>query len=187
MEFNYKWIEHIPADHSIGDAQVRELFRWASTIDGNAIEIGSFYGRSTAVIAWGLKIGNGGKLFAIDPHENKYNSYEACLKNVIQADVKEYVQIVRDESENVFKEKKPKELFEKPIGLLFIDGDHSYEGLKKDLVWIDLVYHGGIIAFHDYNTSKYPGIVKAITEYQETHHTMDQLLLVGSMVIFKKL
>ena len=186
MEFNYKWIEHIPADHSIGDAQVRELFRWASTIDGNAIEIGSFYGRSTAVIAWGLKIGNGGRLFAIDPHENKYNSYEACLKNVIQADVKEYVQIIRNQSENVFREKKPKEIFEKPIDLLFVDGNHTYEGLKKDLVWIDLVRRGGIVAFHDY-TSKYPGIIKAITEYQETHHTMIQFPLVGSMILFKKL
>jgi len=34
--------------------------------------------------------------------------------------------------------------------ILFIDGDHSYEGVKKDyLMYKDLVNPGGIIAFHD--------------------------------------
>jgi predicted O-methyltransferase YrrM len=36
------------------------------------------------------------------------------------------------------------------IDLLFIDGDHSYEGVKKDFDnYADLVRPGGIVAFHD--------------------------------------
>jgi predicted O-methyltransferase YrrM len=37
-----------------------------------------------------------------------------------------------------------------PIDLLFIDGDHTYEGVKKDWeMYSPLVRSGGLIAFHD--------------------------------------
>jgi predicted O-methyltransferase YrrM len=36
------------------------------------------------------------------------------------------------------------------LDFLFIDGDHSYEGVKKDFeIYSSLVRKGGIIAFHD--------------------------------------
>jgi len=36
------------------------------------------------------------------------------------------------------------------VDFLFIDGDHSYEGVKKDFeMYSPLVKKGGIIAFHD--------------------------------------
>lgn len=188
MDFNFDWIKHISNAHSIGDKQIRTLFRWASVVDGNAVEIGSYFGRSTVVIARGLSIAEkGGKVFAVDPHSSKVCDYDLFLKNIEQAGIKEYVQPIRERSEVVLESREPKELFESKIGLLFIDGNHTYEGLKKDLGWIDLVYRGGVIAFHDYNQSKYPGITQAIIEYQETHHTMYQYELLGSMVLFKKL
>ena len=38
----------------------------------------------------------------------------------------------------------------KKVDLLFIDGDHSYEGVKKDFeMYSPLVADGGMIAFHD--------------------------------------
>jgi predicted O-methyltransferase YrrM len=38
----------------------------------------------------------------------------------------------------------------KSIDLLFIDGDHSYEGVKKDFAdYAPLVRSGGLVAFHD--------------------------------------
>ena len=38
----------------------------------------------------------------------------------------------------------------KPIDYLFIDADHTYEGVKKDyLLYSPLVRQGGVIAFHD--------------------------------------
>jgi cephalosporin hydroxylase len=41
-------------------------------------------------------------------------------------------------------------LGERKIDLLFIDGDHSYEGVSKDYeIYLPLVRNGGIIAFHD--------------------------------------
>ncbi len=41
-------------------------------------------------------------------------------------------------------------LSDKKIDFLFIDGDHTYEGVKKDFeMYKALVQEGGIIAFHD--------------------------------------
>ncbi|MGB9756361.1 MAG: class I SAM-dependent methyltransferase, partial [Candidatus Bathyarchaeales archaeon] len=41
-------------------------------------------------------------------------------------------------------------LNEKELGFLFIDGDHTYEGVKKDFeMYGKLVGEGDIIAFHD--------------------------------------
>ena len=46
---------------------------------------------------------------------------------------------------------KTRQLFGgKPIDLLFIDGDHSFEGVKKDWeMYSPLVRPGGIVVFHD--------------------------------------
>jgi predicted O-methyltransferase YrrM len=38
----------------------------------------------------------------------------------------------------------------RPLDLLFVDGDHSYEGVKQDVAdYAPLVRPGGIVAFHD--------------------------------------
>ena len=43
-----------------------------------------------------------------------------------------------------------------PIDLLFIDGDHSYDGVKQDYeMYCSLVRPGGIIAFHDIVHTKF--------------------------------
>lgn len=47
-------------------------------------------------------------------------------------------------------EKVKKILNDKRVDSLFIDGDHSYEGVKRDFeMYSPLVRKGGIIAFHD--------------------------------------
>lgn len=49
-----------------------------------------------------------------------------------------------------------------PIGVLFIDGDHSYDGYSADIVaWIRFVRQGGWVAFHD---SGHDGVKRAIDE-----------------------
>lgn len=38
-----------------------------------------------------------------------------------------------------------------PINMIFIDGDHSYEAVRKDIKgWMPHVVKGGVVAFHDY-------------------------------------
>jgi predicted O-methyltransferase YrrM len=46
---------------------------------------------------------------------------------------------------------KAKDFFEdKPLDYLFIDGDHTYDGVKQDFeMYSPMVRPGGIIVFHD--------------------------------------
>lgn len=51
------------------------------------------------------------------------------------------------------------------INLLFIDGDHSYEGCKRDIeAWTPLTADDGIILFHDYDPSS-PGVIRAVDAF----------------------
>ena len=41
-------------------------------------------------------------------------------------------------------------LGDRPLDVLFVDGDHTYEGVKKDFAdYSALVRPGGVVAFHD--------------------------------------
>jgi predicted O-methyltransferase YrrM len=64
---------------------------------------------------------------------------------------KHAVQLVRADShskETLSKVKK--HLTDRKVDYLFIDGDHSYEGVKQDfLMYSPLVRKGGVVVFHD--------------------------------------
>lgn len=56
------------------------------------------------------------------------------------------------------------------LDVLFIDGDHSEEGVRQDFdLWAPLVRPGGVVAFHDTipnGTRHEPGVVKFTRELQ---------------------
>ena len=52
------------------------------------------------------------------------------------------------------------------IDFLFIDGDHSYDGVKKDyLMYSKLVNKGGVIAFHDIAKDDQPNKVCGVHKF----------------------
>lgn len=61
------------------------------------------------------------------------------------------INLLRVDSHNPRTLEKVKKILDnKKVDFLFIDGDHSYEGVKKDFnMYSSLVRKGGIIAFHD--------------------------------------
>ncbi len=61
------------------------------------------------------------------------------------------VELVRQDSHDLHTREKIRELLGgRKLDLLFIDGDHSYDGVKKDFeTYSPLVAGGGMIAFHD--------------------------------------
>jgi predicted O-methyltransferase YrrM len=82
--------------------------------------------------------------------------------------------------------------------MVFIDGDHSYEGCKGDIeAWTPHLKRGGILAVHDYNkadafanvTGKAPhpkvwdGVDRAVNELLIGTHP--QIMLVRSLIAFR--
>ena len=55
--------------------------------------------------------------------------------------------------------------FDGELDLLYIDGNHSYEFVKEDiLAWMPKVRSGGIVSGHDYDPENFPGVVKSVKE-----------------------
>lgn len=55
--------------------------------------------------------------------------------------------------------------FRAEVNVLFIDGDHSYEGCKGDIDnWYPQMAEHGVMLFHDCDRSS-PGVVKAVKEF----------------------
>lgn len=58
-----------------------------------------------------------------------------------------------------------KQVPDNSLGLLYIDADHSYTGVKEDLrAWMPKVVNGGIIAGHDY--FNFAGVKRAVEKYK---------------------
>lgn len=115
------------------------------------VEIGSARGQSACFVGMALKRVGHGHLYAIDPHQatawndaDSSDTYAELRRNLRASGVERQVTILRQYSSDAAKE------WTRPIDLLFIDGDHSYEGVKRD--WDAFAPHVrefGLVVFHD--------------------------------------
>lgn len=111
---------------------------------GCIVEIGSWKGKSTIWLAMGSQAVGGGKVYAVDPHTPDGSSEKAFRENIKKAGVESIVvPMVMSSIEAV-------QGWQKPIGILWIDGDHKYRGVRSDFFgWYPHVVEGGVIALHD--------------------------------------
>jgi predicted O-methyltransferase YrrM len=121
---------------------------------GVIVEIGTWKGKSTACLGFGSKDGNNVKIVTIDPHtgspferqlyKNPIWTYDEFKKNMKKAKLENIVTAKVATSEKIVKRWK------KPVELLWIDGSHVYEEVKKDFkLWYPHVVNGGIIVMDD--------------------------------------
>lgn len=152
---------------SVKIEELKQLEKLASQSKDIIVEIGSFQGRSTVGLAKGSKSGNNNTVYAIDTWPNKrvsgtqdvIISKESFMNNLKISEVNDIVTPIHSSSNKALVN------WDKKIGMLFIDGDHSYNGVKSDIRWCDFVIPGGIIAFHDYLSPKYDNsVIKAVDE-----------------------
>lgn len=84
------------------------------------------------------------------------------------------------------------------IDILFVDGDHSYEGVINDLVWTFWVRPGGTVIFHDcYDWppapakqvhSICPGVNQAVQQWADINvEAYEELEHVDTMRIFRRI
>jgi predicted O-methyltransferase YrrM len=130
------------------------LYQLAQDAAGGCIvEIGSFHGKSTVALALGARAGHRPSVHAVDPFvpftgalggEFSPADKTVLLRNLLLAGVAEQVYLLHTTSVQAARG------WREPIALLWIDGDHTYAGVRADLAaWDPFVVPGGRIAFHD--------------------------------------
>jgi hypothetical protein len=72
-----------------------------------------------------------------------------------------------------------------PLSMLFVDGDHSYEGIKKDFIHHWNYLNGHCLA-HDYTDPTTTGVTKFINEWIEDGYA-EIIEQVGTLIALKKL
>jgi predicted O-methyltransferase YrrM len=121
------------------------------------------------------------KIISIDLPQGRFGGYPKweipLYKSFARENQKIY--LIRADSHNQETLKKVKNILNgEKIDFLFIDGDHSYQGVKRDFdeMYSGLVKQGGIIAFHDIVCGPYDNVggvpefwkeIKERNEHQE--------------------
>ena len=158
-------------NHGVASLQIDEaalLYRLARDAEsGPFVEIGRFKGGSTIVFASALPAGV--ELWSYDLHvalrpDMPGAELDAELRDALaRYGLEQKVHLVVADSHTV---EPPPE----PLELLFVDGDHSYEGAKADHErWSAFVRPGGHLLFHDAVDTGgygnvYPGVARLVGE-----------------------
>jgi predicted O-methyltransferase YrrM len=142
----------------LADNEIRFLGILAACVPaaGSIVEIGSFKGKSTVMLASVAREYGGGPVVAIDRHEGlsylgpqvaeefRSETFEEFLSNIKAAGVEAEVEVQRRHSRDAALG------WNRPIRLLWIDGDHSYKGCKEDFdLFSPYLAEGAVVAFHD--------------------------------------
>jgi len=129
------------------------LMAACAPVSGTIVEIGSYKGKSTVGLAFVARHFALGRVVTVDPHtspsitdpdEPGESSFEVFRSSLARAGVAGDVEAHRAYSRDLARG------WDRPIRLLWIDGDHTYAGVKEDLdLFRAHLVPGAIIALHD--------------------------------------
>ncbi|MDX6396697.1 MAG: hypothetical protein QOJ43_105 [Gaiellaceae bacterium] len=180
--------------HGIASLQLDEaalLYRLARGVPAGAAvaEIGRFKGGSTLLLASALPAG--AELWSYDLHvalrpDMTGAQLDAELTTALDRyDLLDRVHLVVGDSRVVEPPPRP------PV-LVFVDGDHTYEGARADYErWSSLVAPGGHLLFHDAVDTggygnHYPGIVRLVDEIERDDASLARQPNAGSIAHFAR-
>ena len=154
------------------------LYQLAQTLGENdaIVELGTGLGRTACAMAFAC-VGTGRRVYTIDNYQESERYGKAvnstwdkqnALHNIRSLNLDPYVVLLEGESY------VPPAFVPNIIGMIFIDANHSYEGVKKDiLAWKDRLKPDGLFTGHDWIVTNSDGrqVIRAVVEtVMDTHH-----------------
>lgn len=126
------------------------------------VEIGAWRGRSTRA----LGDSTSGVVWVVDDWSGAGWDYGEDLLNVRERffeNTRDLFAIGRVVSIETSSEIASRVLRDDHFDMIFIDGDHSYDAVKRDIkLWSPLLARGGLLCGHDYGN--HPGVTRAVDE-----------------------
>jgi len=150
-------VYHLPGMLTLAEIDCLFQLGQFNRYNGVIVEIGSWKGKSTVALARGASKVHNEKIYAIDPHKIlPEEGYQEDTEAEFRATIKQggvddrVVPLIMTSAEAARG-------WDKPIRLLWIDGDHRYESTKLDFtLWEPHLVEGGILAMHDTIRKKGP-------------------------------
>lgn len=160
--------QNVPGHLGENEARFLGMLAACAPASGTIVEIGSFKGRSTVMLAKVASYYGLGPVVAIDPHNSplllnraanpEASSYKDFLNSLRNAGVAQHVESHVAYSSDVAVS------WQRPIRLLWIDGDHTYEGAKKDFDgFAPHLLPFGVVAIHD-ALNAFPGPIRIFVD-----------------------
>lgn len=139
---------------------------------GNLVEIGSWMGRTSSILVQAAAA-HGGEVFCVDPFAPMPAGHKQGSAKRWRANLEGAGLVPPTLMEMQSDVAAP--LFEQPIALLFIDGNHSRESVMHDLIdWASKIVVGGTVALHDMFYPSIPGVCLAVCEWWAREHDGDR-------------
>ncbi|MBI2716521.1 MAG: class I SAM-dependent methyltransferase [Rhizobiales bacterium] len=163
FELAWSYAERAKGWLSREEAELLYRLSAAASRHGRVVELGSYCGRSSIVLAAALKDASSGSLVCVDTFRGSaehqpgcryfdaetlvdgvVNTYPTFSRNLEQAGLLERVEVMR------LSTLAAAVGFSDSIGLLFVDADHDYEAIRADLqAWVPGIIQDGWIVVHD--------------------------------------
>ena len=177
LELDYKGVQFGVKDQVI----LKDVVEKCSVKNPIIFEVGCWTGRSTSILGNFAKDHNGvvttiDKFDGTGSHLEEY-AKDVDIESILRSNLKKlgiyfYVHVINANSDDIFEQ-----IYDNSIDFMFIDGDHRYSQVKKDLDnWWPKIKPGGIFCGHDcegleydkryieedYENNRHNGVCKAV-------------------------
>lgn len=126
------------------DEDVLKLYELGRLAAGPVLEVGSYHGKSAVVLASAIRAAGGaGPLVSVDIDPDALAGARRGVRDRGLADLVVFVRGTLQALFRAYPELRP--------GFVFVDGDHSLAGVRRDLETLEAILPtGALVLFHDY-------------------------------------
>lgn len=160
------------------------LYSFAALVpeDQAIVELGSYRGKSTCYLATGAALDNHAPVYAVDAWSEEVSAWRYAVLSTLpspvfedftsqldKAGVREGVRIIRSLTTLAA------ELYDgPPVGLLYIDGDHSRAAVLADFrAWRHHLAPNAVVIFDDFGVTKNPGVSLGVGDLEASGELVD--------------